>query len=132
MQIVIPLYDRFAPLDAIGPYQVLQRLPDAQIIFAAERSGVHADASGSVVLQAQASFSEVPRPDIILVPGGAGQADHMSPGPLQDWLIEADKTSMWTTSVCTGALILAGAGLLTGREATTHWLATRELERYGA
>lgn len=64
--------------------------------------------------------------------GGAGQADHMSPGPLQDWLIEADKTSTWTTSVCTGALILAGAGLLTGREATTHWLATGELERYGA
>lgn len=132
MQIVIPLYDRFAPLDATGPYQVLRLLPDTQIIFAAERSQGIADESGSFVLQAQASFGEVPHPDVILVPGGAGQADQMSPGPLRDWLIEADKTSTWTTSVCTGALILAGAGLLAGRQAATYWLATGELERHGA
>lgn len=132
MQIVIPLYDRFAPLDATGPYQVLRLLPDAQIIFAAERSQGIADESGSFVLQAQASFGEVPHPDVILVPGGAGQADQMSPGPLRDWLVEADKTSTWTTSVCTGALILAGAGLLAGRQATTYWLAMGELERHGA
>jgi transcriptional regulator GlxA family with amidase domain len=69
---------------------------------------------------------------VILVPGGGGQADHMTDGPLRDWLIAADKTSTWTTSVCTGALILAGAGLLTGREATTYWLAMDELARLGA
>jgi transcriptional regulator GlxA family with amidase domain len=132
MQIVIPLFDRFAPLDAVGPYQVLSLLPGSRITFASERSSGVRDAAGSFTLQAEASFADVPHPDIILVPGGAGQADHMGPGPLQDWLIEADKTSMWTTSVCTGALILAGAGLLTGREATTYWLAMDELARLGA
>jgi transcriptional regulator GlxA family with amidase domain len=74
----------------------------------------------------------VPRPDIIVVPGGPGQAEQMTPGPLQDWLLEADETSTWTTSVCTGSLILAGAGLLTGRKATTNWLAHEELRHLGA
>ena len=132
MQIAIPLFDRFAPLDAVGPYQVLKMLPESQTTFIAERSRAIPDESASFVLQAQASFDEMPHPDIILVPGGGGQADHMGAGPLHDWLVEADKTSTWTTSVCTGALILAGAGLLTGREATTHWLAMDELERLGA
>jgi putative intracellular protease/amidase len=88
MHIVIPLFDRFAPLDAIGPYQVLKLLPDTQITFAAERLHGVSDESGACTIQAQASLADVPRPDIILVPGGAGQADHMTPGPLQDWLIE--------------------------------------------
>ena len=131
MQIAIPLYDRFAPLDAVGPYQVLSLLPDTQITFIAERARAVCDQSGSFALQAQASFGDVPHPDVILVPGGAGQADQMGPGPLHDWLIEADRTSTWTTSVCTGALVLAGTGLLTGREATTNWLAMDELARFG-
>ena len=131
MQIVIPLFDRFAPLDAVGPYQVLIHLPGANVIFASERQGGISDASGSFVLQAQASFTDVPHPDVILVPGGSGEADQTSPGPLQDWLVEADKTSTWTTSVCTGALILARAGLLAGREATTNWQAMDELARLG-
>jgi transcriptional regulator GlxA family with amidase domain len=84
-----------------------------------------------LTLQAQASYADVSRPDVVVVPGGPGQADHMTEGPLQDWLIEADKTSTWTTSVCTGALIMAAAGLLTGRKATTYWLAQEELRRFG-
>ncbi|MBO0804179.1 MAG: DJ-1/PfpI family protein [Nocardiopsaceae bacterium] len=132
MQIVIPLFDRFAPLDAIGPYQVLKLLPDAEIVFAATRPGPVADEGGAFAQHARAAFGDVPHPDVILVPGGAGQAGHMTGGPLRDWLIEADKTSTWTTSVCTGALILAGAGLLDGREATTYWLALDELARLGA
>lgn len=132
MQIVIPLFDRFAPLDAAGPYQVLKLLPDAEIVFAADRPGPVADDAGAFAQLARVSFGDVPRPDVILVPGGAGQADHMTGGPLRDWLIEADKTSTWTTSVCTGALILAGAGLLDGRQATTYWLAMDELARLGA
>jgi transcriptional regulator GlxA family with amidase domain len=131
MQIVIPLFDRFAPLDAVGPYQVLKLLPDAEIVFAAGRPGPVADEDRAFTQLARASFDDVPHPDVILVPGGAGQADHMTGGPLRDWLIEADKTSTWTTSVCTGALILAGAGLLAGRQATTHWLAMDELARLG-
>ena len=132
MQIVIPLFDRFAPLDAVGPYQVLKLLPDAEIVFAAGRPGPVADEDRAFTQFARASFDDVPQPDVILVPGGAGQADHMTSGPLRDWLIEADKTSIWTTSVCTGALILAGAGLLAGRQATTYWLAMDELARLGA
>jgi transcriptional regulator GlxA family with amidase domain len=132
MQIVIPLFDRFASLDAVGPYQVLSQLPGAKIIFASERRGVIPDGPGALGLRAEAAFADVPRPDIVLVPGGPGQAGQMGPGPLRDWLLAADETSTWTTSVCTGALILAAAGLLTGRAATTNWLAHDELARLGA
>ena len=83
-------------------------------------------------LNALASLDDVPRPDIVVVPGGPGQADHMTGGPLQEWLVAADATSTWTTSVCTGTLILAGAGLLAGRAATTHWQAMDEMARLGA
>ena len=132
MQIVIALFDRFTALDAVGPHQVLHHLPDAEVIFASERVRGITDESGTLTLQAQAAYADVPRPDIIVVPGGPGQAAQMTRGPLLDWLIEADKTSTWTTSVCTGALVLAAAGLLKGREATTYWLAMEELGRLGA
>jgi transcriptional regulator GlxA family with amidase domain len=132
MQIAIPLFDRFTALDAVGPHQVLTHLPGAEVIFVAERAGRVRDESGSLLLEAQASLADVPHPDIIVVPGGPGQAGQMTPGPLRDWLLTADETSTWTTSVCTGALILAAAGLLAGREATTYWLALDELAGLGA
>ena len=132
MQIVIALFDRFTALDAVGPHQVLHHLPDAEVIFAAERVRAVSDESRTLTLQAQASYADVPRPDIVVVPGGPGEAAQKTAGPLQDWLIEADKTSTWTTSVCTGSLILAGAGLLKDRRATTYWLAHEELRHLGA
>jgi transcriptional regulator GlxA family with amidase domain len=132
MQIAIALFDRFTCLDAIGPYQVFNHLPGAKIIFVSERTGAIPDESGQLAVCAQATYEDVPAPDILLIPGGPGQADHMTKGPLQNWLIRADQTTTWTTSVCTGALILAAAGLLTGREATTYWLACDELARQGA
>jgi transcriptional regulator GlxA family with amidase domain len=132
MQIVIALFDRFAALDAVGPHQVLTSLPGAEVIFASERVRGVTDETRTLTLQAQASYADVPRPDIVLVPGGPGQGAEMAPGPLRDWLIEADKTSTWTTSVCTGALVLAAAGLLNGKKATTYWLAQEELGRLGA
>lgn len=132
MQIVIALFDRFTSLDAVGPYQVFAHLPAAKVIFASERSGVIRDESGSLALHAEASYAEVPTPDILLIPGGPGQSAHMTRTPLTEWLLQADKTSTWTTSVCTGSLILASAGLLTGRAATTYWLAMDELRRLGA
>jgi transcriptional regulator GlxA family with amidase domain len=131
MQVVIALYDRFTILDAIGPYQVLYHLPGAEVIFAAERRGPVSDNFGTAQLTAQADLGDVPRPDIVVVPGGPGQAGQMT-GPLPEWLVAADATSTWTTSVCTGALILAGAGLLDGRAATTNWQAKDELARLGA
>ena len=131
MLIAIPLFDRFAPLDAVGPYQVLSELPGAKVIFVADRPRGVTDSKGSLTLQADAAYADVPHPDVILVPGGFGVDDHLAPGPLPDWLLAADQTSTWTTSVCTGALILAAAGLLTGREATTNWQAHDELARFG-
>jgi transcriptional regulator GlxA family with amidase domain len=132
MQIVIPLFDRFTALDAVGPHQVFAHLPGAEVIFAAERTRGVSDETATLTLQAQASYEDVPNPDVIIVPGGPGQAAQMTPGPLQDWIISADQTTTWTTSVCTGALILAAAGLLKGRDATTYWLAMDQLAAFGA
>jgi transcriptional regulator GlxA family with amidase domain len=132
MQIVIALYDRFTALDAVGPHQVLAHVPGAEIIFASERARAVSDETGTLTLVADASYADVPAPDILLVPGGPGQSAQMGDTPLRDWLISADKTTTWTTSVCTGALILASAGLLDGRQATTYWLAMNELASLGA
>ncbi|HEY2286573.1 MAG TPA: DJ-1/PfpI family protein [Streptosporangiaceae bacterium] len=132
MQIAILLYDRFTVLDAIGPYQVLSGLPGAEVIFVAERPGPVSDEVGSLVLAAPAGLADVPRPDIVVVPGGPGQNGQMQDGPVHEWLRAADQTSMWTTSVCTGSLILAAAGLLAGRRATSHWTALDELGSLGA
>jgi putative intracellular protease/amidase len=132
MQIAILLYDRFTVLDAIGPYQVLSGLPGAQVAFVAERPGPIRDEVGSLILSAEAGLPDVPRPDIVVVPGGPGQNSQMQDGLVHEWLRAADQASTWTTSVCTGSLILAAAGLLTGRRATSHWLALDELGRLGA
>jgi putative intracellular protease/amidase len=131
MQIAILLYDRFTVLDAIGPYQVLSGMPDAEVIFVAEHPGPIRDQVGSLVLSAPAGLADVPRPDIVVVPGGPGQNDQMQDGPVHEWLRAADRTSTWTTSVCTGSLILAAAGLLAGRRATSHWTALDELGSLG-
>ncbi len=132
MQIAILLFDRFTVLDAIGPYQVLGGLPGAEVVFVAERPGHISDEEGALILSARAGLPDVPHPDIIVVPGGPGQNNQMQDGPVHEWLRAADQTSVWTTSVCTGSLILAAAGLLTGRRATSHWLALDQLGRLGA
>ena len=132
MQIAIVLFDRFTALDAVGPYQVLGGLPGAEVVFAAERPGRIGDDAGFLYLSADAALADVPHPDVVVVPGGPGQNDQMRDGPLHAWLRAADQSTAWTTSVCTGALILAAAGLLKGRRATSYWLALGELGRYGA
>ncbi|BFO17411.1 DJ-1/PfpI family protein [Streptomyces sp. KM77-8] len=132
MQIAIVLFDRFTALDAVGPYETLGRLPDARTVFVAERSGPVRTDTGALALTADRTLDEVPSPDIVVVPGGPGQTPQMENGTLLDWLRTADATSTWTTSVCTGSLLLAAAGLLRGRRATSHWLALDQLKRYGA
>ena len=132
MQIAILLYDRFTALDAVGPYEVLSRLPGAEVLFTAERPGqVRAD-TGMLALTADAALTDVSHPDIVVVPGGPGQEAQMDDGPVHDWLRKADAASSWTTSVCTGSLILAAAGLLAGRRAASHWLALERLQELGA
>ncbi|MBF6334149.1 DJ-1/PfpI family protein [Nocardia transvalensis] len=133
MQIAIVLYDRFTALDAVGPYEVLSRLPNAETVFVAEQAGpVRNDNHGSLALVADRTLDEVTRPDIVIVPGGPGQTPQMDNRRLLDWLRAVDATTTWTTSVCTGSLLLAAAGLLRGRRATSHWLALDELARLGA
>lgn len=131
MQIAIALFDRFTSLDAVGPYETLSRMPGAETVFVAERPGPVRNDSGSLALVADRAFTDVSAPDILVVPGGPGQSDNMANETLLAWLRSADAASTWTTSVCTGSLLLAAAGLLKGRRATSHWLALAELERFG-
>ncbi|MFG1671750.1 DJ-1/PfpI family protein [Streptomyces sp. Y7] len=132
MQIAMVLYDRFTALDIVGPYEALSRLPDAQVVFVAETAGpVRAD-TGFLAITADRALTDVPDPDIVVVPGGPGTLDQIENEALLDWLRTADSTSTWTTSVCTGSLLLAAAGLLEGRRATTHWLTLDFLPQYGA
>lgn len=131
MQIAIVLYPRFAALDVVGPYEVLSRIPGAEVAFVAEEAGPVADDVGSLSIPA-VSLEEAARPDLVLVGGGTGQPAQMSEGRLREWLRDVDQTSTWTTAVGTGTLILAGAGLLDDRQATTHWLETGQLAKLGA
>jgi transcriptional regulator GlxA family with amidase domain len=132
MHVAILLYPRFTTLDAVGPYEILSRLRGSTVTFVAERPGPVTADTGMLSLVAEAPISEVPHPDLVVVPGGPGQSDQMADGPVHEWLRAADRTSNWTASVCTGSLILAAAGLLAGRRATSHWLAMEPLAAYGA
>ena len=132
MDIAIPLYDRFTALDCVGPYEVLSRLPDARVVFVASEAGpVQAD-TRMLTLVAEQSLDEVPEPDIVCVPGGFGTRALLEDEQMLDWLRHAHETSTWTTSVCTGSLLLAAAGILDGLEATTHWASTGLLAELGA
>jgi transcriptional regulator GlxA family with amidase domain len=131
-QIAILLFDAVTALDAVGPYEVLSRIPGASVVFVGEAVGPVRTDVGSLGLDVDATLAEVPHPDIVVVPGGPGQNAHMGNGPVHRWLRQADTTSNWTVSVCTGSLILAAAGLLAGRRATTHWLAMDSLAAHGA
>ncbi|WP_329269762.1 DJ-1/PfpI family protein [Streptomyces pseudovenezuelae] len=132
MQIAVVLFDRFTALDAVGPYETLGRLPDAETVFVAEQTGPVRTDTGNLAITADRTLAEVPSPDIVIVPGGPGQTPQMENSVLLDWLRAADATSTWTTSVCTGSLLLAAAGLLRGRRATSHWLALDFLKQFGA
>ncbi|MFG3604418.1 DJ-1/PfpI family protein [Micromonospora chersina] len=132
MQIAVLLFDRFTALDAVGPYEVLGRLPGARTVFVADRPGPVTTDVGTLALTATATLDEVTSPDVLVVPGGPGQIARMTDARLLDWLRAVDDTTTWTTSVCTGSLLLAAAGLLDGRQATSHWLALDQLPAFGA
>ncbi len=132
MDIAIVLFDRLTALDAVGPYEVLARLPGAKVTFVATEPGPKRTDTGFLALTADAALSDLPHPDIVLVPGGPGQYEAEQDEALLEWLREAHATTTWTTSVCTGSLVLAAAGLLEGIKATTYWLALHELTERGA
>ena len=131
MQIAIPIYPAFTALDAIGPYEVLSRLPGAEVLFVAAHPGSKRTDTGALALTADRGLSEVPQPDIVVVPGGRGTCDQRH-DELLTWIQQAHQTSRWTTSVCTGALLLGAAGILEGLRATTHWLFFDQLREFGA
>ena len=128
MQIAIPLYDRFTALDAVGPYEVLSRVPGARVDFVAAEPGVIRTDTRALPVMVDMSLDEAPAPDVVVVPGGIGSRAAMRDEHLLDWVRAAHRTSQFTTSVCTGALILTAAGVLDGLEATTHWTAMELLE----
>lgn len=132
MEIVIPLYEGFTALDAIGPYEVLRSVPGWKVEFVAATRGEVRTDSGAVGLSADRSFAEVGEPEVLLVPGGMGTRRVMEDEELLDWLRRIDATSKWTTSVCTGSLLLAAAGLLEGKRATGHWAWLEPLRGHGA
>ncbi|QBD76390.1 DJ-1/PfpI family protein [Ktedonosporobacter rubrisoli] len=134
MQIAILLYEGLTALDAVGPYEVLSRLPETSLRFVARQSGLkRTDTAGALALNADYSLEDVPHPDILVIPGGmAGTFAAAKDQLVLSWIQAAHATSQWTTSVCSGALLLGAAGLLKGLTATTHWAAQAALEQYGA
>lgn len=132
MQIAILIFDKLTVLDAIGPYEVLRSVPGWEVRFVAPSKGeVRAD-SGALGLSADFAIDEVSEPNIVLVPGGEGSRPLMKDEAVLAWLRSVDEQTKWTTSVCTGSLVLAAAGLLDGKRATTHWLYVEQLRELGA
>jgi putative intracellular protease/amidase len=132
MQIAILIFDRLTALDAVGPYEVLRAVPGWEVRFAAPQAGpVQAD-SGALGLIADLSLDEVQEPDVLLVPGGEGNRPLLDDQRVLGRIREIDRQTRWTTSVCTGSLVLGAAGLLKGKRATSHWLYLERLREYGA
>ena len=132
MEIAILLFDAITPLDAIGPFEVLGKLPGAEIRMVATQKGEARTKGQSLAMIADYSLDDVPAPDILVVPGGSGADALAEDAPVTGWVARAHETTKWTTSVCTGALILGGAGVLKGLKATTHWRAMEDLKVFGA
>ncbi len=132
MQIAIPLYDRFTALDAVGPYEVLARLPGAELTFVGFEKGPVRTDNGRLALHVDALLEDLPEPEVIVVPGGWGTRALLDNERMLGWIRHAHEHSQWTTSVCTGSLLLGAAGVLEGLDATSHWLELDALAEFGA
>jgi putative intracellular protease/amidase len=132
MKIAVLIFPRLTALDAIGPYEVLSRLPGVELTFVAASPGEMRTDTGRLGISADASIDDLTDPDILLVPGGVGNRALLSDERVLDWIRKADETTEWTTSVCTGSLVLGAAGLIQGKKATSHWAYRDSLRDYGA
>lgn len=132
MDIAFLIFDRITALDAIGPYEVLSRLPDATVRFVAAEPGPIRTDTGFLTLIADYGLDDVVDPDVLVVPGGPGTRALLDDADVLSWIRAVHTTSRWTASVCTGALLLGAAGVLAGLGATTHWAAQESLANYGA
>jgi putative intracellular protease/amidase len=132
MHIAIPVFERITALDAVGPYEVLQRLPGVEIVFVGHDPGVVRTDNGFLGMAVDARFEDVTHPDVVVFPGGIGTRPLMHDDRVLDWIRTAHATTRFTTSVCTGSLVLGAAGLLDGLDAATHWGAYGILASTGA
>ncbi len=132
MNIAILLYDGMTALDAMGPYEVLAAMPGAEINFVAKKAGIITTDNGIPLLNAEKTLADVPAPDMFLIPGGPDVSHVAADEEVLAWIRKAHETTKWSTSVCTGALILGAAGVLEGLEATTHWMMHDQLRDLGA
>jgi len=132
LRIAIPLFPRFTALDAIGPYEVLQRIPTFDITFVGHARGEVRSDNGMLGLIIDGTFEDLPSPDVIVFPGGVGTRPLQSDARVLDWVRDAHASTIFTTSVCTGSLVLGAAGLLDGLTATTHWGAYSAMAAWGA
>jgi transcriptional regulator GlxA family with amidase domain len=132
MEIALLLYDGLAPLDAVGPFEVMRNVPGWDVRTVAKEAGECRSEDGSLALVADHALAEVSTPDILLVPGGFGNRRLLGDAELLDWLREVDRETKWTTSVCTGSHLLGAAGLLEGKRATTNWVQLEALREFGA
>jgi transcriptional regulator GlxA family with amidase domain len=132
MQIAILIFEKLTALDAIGPYEVLRSVPGWEVRFVGPRKGPVRTDCGALGLSADYSLDEVSEADVVLVPGGEGNRPLLTDEAVLSWLRRLDETSKWTTSVCTGSLVLGAAGLLKGKRATSHWLFLEQLREFGA
>jgi transcriptional regulator GlxA family with amidase domain len=131
-RIAIPLFPRFTALDGVGPYEVLQRVPGFDVTFVGHERGVVRSDNGFLGIAVDAPFEELPAPDVVVFPGGIGTRELMDDERVLSWLRAAHETTTYTTSVCTGSLVLGAAGLLDGLTATTHWAVYDALAKTGA
>jgi len=132
VQIAILIFDGLTALDAVGPYEVLSRVPGAEVRFVGKQQGPKRTDTGGLGLEADLAISELPRAEVVLIPGGAGSRPLMQDPEVLDWVRAVHRDSTWTTSVCTGALVLGAAGILDGKRATTHWAFMDRLAQLGA
>jgi transcriptional regulator GlxA family with amidase domain len=132
VRIAIPVFDRMTALDAIGPYEVLQRIPTFDITFVGHAVGEVRTENAMLGLRADATFEELSEPDVVVFPGGVGTRPLEHDERVLDWVRHAHAGTRFTTSVCTGSIVLGAAGLLDGLTATTHWSCYRELAAHGA
>ena len=131
LRVAIPLFPQFTALDAIGPYEVLAQVPAFDITFAGHARGEVRAGNGMLGLVVDARFEDLPGPDVIIFPGGDTRL-LQSDARVLDWVRGAHASTTWTTSVCTGSLVLGAAGLLGGLTATTHWARYADLAACGA
>jgi len=129
LKIVILLFDNYTALDIVGPYEILSKLPNSKIYLAGLEKKEYQDTYG-LKISADYSIDEISQADILLIPGGAGIDNLLSNKEILEWIQKIDSTTKWTTSVCSGSLLLAEAGLLDNKNCTSHWRRKEQLSKY--